>query len=188
MVKLNKIYTRKGDKGRTSLADGTRVTKSDLRVAAFGTVDEANAAIGLVRLHTNGAHDKALAMIQNDLFDLGADLATPGGDREDGSLRILETQVTWLEQEIDLMNKELAPLKSFILPGGTEASARLHLARAVVRRAERIAVELSGKEVINPAALKYLNRLSDYLFVLARTLNEKGKRDVLWRPGGHRAG
>lgn len=184
MVKLTRIYTRGGDKGKTSLGDGTRVAKQSLRVEAFGTVDEANAAIGLARLHTSGGDDAMLARIQNDLFDLGADLCTPeGGRRGAGALRIVAAQVKRLETEIDRMNAELAPLNSFVLPGGSPASSHLHLARTVTRRAERLACALAAAEPVNPEAIKYLNRLSDHLFVLGRRLNGNGAGDVLWRPG-----
>jgi cob(I)alamin adenosyltransferase len=193
MVKLTKIYTRGGDTGETSLVDGARVAKHDLRVAAFGTVDEANATIGMVRLHTTGEADAMLMRIQNDLFDLGADLATPGKvfDKSDPDeptwvLRILQTQVDRLETEIDAMNVELAPLNSFVLPGGSAASAYLHLARTVTRRAERLAVEAALQVGINPVAIRYLNRLSDLLFVMGRYLNDKGAQDVLWVPGANR--
>ena len=192
MVKLTKIYTRGGDAGQTSLSDGSRRFKDDLRVAAYGTVDEANAAIGLVRLHTSGASDAALARIQNDMFDLGADLSTPQAPGEDDFapsemvLRITDAQVTRLEAEIDAMNADLAPLNSFILPGGSPASAYLHLARTVTRRAERDAVSAAQHTKINPAAIKYLNRLSDHLFVLSRVLNDNGAADVLWVPGAGR--
>ncbi|HXV74060.1 MAG TPA: cob(I)yrinic acid a,c-diamide adenosyltransferase [Sphingomonadales bacterium] len=185
MVRLNKIYTRKGDSGETSLTGGKRVKKHDLRVRAFGAVDEANAAIGLARLHAKGADDEALVRIQNDLFDLGADLSTPHGGKGE-ALRVLDFQVAWLEGEIDRMNEKLFPLKSFVLPGGTAASAYLHLARTIVRRAERNVAALMEREKVNPSALKYLNRLSDYLFVLARFLNRKGTGDVLWAPGKSR--
>ena len=184
MVKLTRIYTRGGDKGETSLGDGTRVPKQSLRVEAFGTVDEANAAIGLARLHTAGDEDAMLARIQNDLFDLGADLCTPEeGRRAAGALRIVAAQVKRLEREIDAMNAALAPLNSFVLPGGTPAAAHLHLARTVTRRAERLACALAAEEKVNPEAIKYLNRLSDHLFVLGRRLNDNGSRDVLWQPG-----
>lgn len=189
MVQLTRIYTRGGDKGRTSLGDGRRVAKHDLRVAAYGTVDEANAAIGLARLHTAGdtEADGMLARIQNDLFDLGADLCTPEvPDPPHPPLRIVEAQVTRLEQEIDRMNAGLAPLTSFVLPGGTPAAAYLHLARTIVRRAERQITELAESEPVNPTALKYVNRLSDHLFVLSRHLNGQGRCDVLWVPGAHR--
>jgi cob(I)alamin adenosyltransferase len=187
MVKLTRIYTRGGDKGQTSLGDGARVPKQSLRVAAFGTVDEANAAIGLARLHVDPASNAMLARIQNDLFDLGADLCTPeGGRRGAGALRIVAAQVKRLETEIDTMNAELQPLNSFVLPGGTPASAHLHLARTVTRRAERLACALAAEEKVNSEAIKYLNRLSDHLFVLGRRLNDNGARDVLWRPGATR--
>jgi len=184
MVRLTRIYTRGGDKGKTSLGDGSRVAKQSLRVAAFGTVDEANAAIGLARLHVSGDEDAMLGRIQNDLFDLGADLCTPeGGARAAGALRIAAAQVKRLEGEIDRMNRELRPLDSFILPGGTPAAAHLHLARTVTRRAERLVCALAVAETVNPEAVKYLNRLSDHLFVLGRRLNGNGARDVLWEPG-----
>jgi cob(I)alamin adenosyltransferase len=191
MVKLTRIYTRGGDKGETSLSDGTRVKKHALRIEAIGAVDEANAAIGTARLQT-GSHaqagpDTMLGRIQNDLFDLGADISTPeGGGGAKGPLRILATQVERLEHEIDAMNTELQPLDSFVLPGGTALAAALHVARTVVRRAERLAVALAEKETVNPEAIKYLNRLSDHLFVLARAANDKGLSDVLWRPGANR--
>ena len=187
MVRLTRIYTRGGDAGETSLGDGSRVRKQDLRVAAFGTVDEANAAIGLARLSAEGAVDAALARIQNDLFDLGADLCTPeGGRKAAGALRIRASQVARLEQEIDAMNADLKPLDSFVLPGGTPCAAYLHLARTVARRAERLVAEVAAREKINPEALKYLNRLSDHLFVLSRHVNDRGARDVLWQPGANR--
>ena len=187
MVRLNRIYTRTGDDGTTGLADGGRRAKDDARVAAYGTVDEANSVIGLVRLHTAGADlDRALARIQNDLFDVGADLATPGDDfgPETKSLRATDGQVARLEAEIDAMNADLAPLTSFILPGGTAAAAYLHLARTTVRRAERLAVTAARTEPVNPAAIRYLNRLSDHLFVAARVANPGG--DILWVPGASR--
>lgn len=189
MVKLTRIYTRGGDAGETSLGDGSRVPKHDPRVAAYGTVDEANATIGMARLHTAGMAevDAMLGRIQNDLFDLGADLCTPEDpDPKYPPLRVVQSQVDRLEQEIDAMNAELAPLTSFILPGGSAAAAHLHLARTIVRRAERHMTELAGVETINPVAVKYANRLSDHLFVLSRHVNEKGARDVLWVPGGNR--
>ncbi len=187
MVTLTRIYTRGGDQGRTSLGDGTRVAKHAARVAAYGTVDEANATIGMARLHTTGAADAMLARIQNDLFDLGADLCRPGSDFEsDTALRIRENQVERLEREIDGMNAELQPLTSFVLPGGTPAAACLHLARTVTRRGERLVVELAEAETVNPAAIRYLNRLSDHLFVMSRWLNDKGAADVLWVPGANR--
>ncbi len=195
MVKLNKIYTRTGDDGTTGLGTGARRKKYDLRVAAYGTIDEANAAIGLVRLHVSGALDAALSRIQNDLFDVGADLCTPGegkgkiGKGPGGArLTVTKVQVTWLEQEIDRLNADLAPLKSFVLPGGTAAAAYLHLARTTVRRAERMIAQLKDKrgESVTPELLKYVNRLSDYLFVASRYANDKGARDVLWTPGANR--
>ncbi len=188
MVRLTRIYTRGGDRGKTSLGDGTRVDKSALRVAAYGTVDEANAAIGIARLHTEHEPDAMLGRIQNDLFDLGADLSRPlgTGEAEGSCLRILDAQVERLEQEIDRLNAALAPLSSFVLPGGSPASAHLHLARTIVRRAERLAAALAAREPVNPAALRYLNRLSDHLFVLARYLNDRGSADVLWVPGANR--
>ena len=187
MVTLNRIYTKTGDKGETALGDGSRLPKHALRISAYGTVDEANAAIGLVRLHTHGQMDDMLARIQNDLFDLGADLCVPETTkRNEGRLRIVDAQVERLESEIDSMNAELAPLTSFILPGGSAAAAHLHVARTIVRRAERLMTELAGHEAINPAAIKYANRLSDHLFVAARFANDKGKGDVLWVPGGTR--
>lgn len=187
MVRLTRIYTRGGDKGETSLGDGARVPKHALRVAAYGTVDEANSVIGVARLHTEGEADVMLARIQNDLFDLGADLCTPlGGRREAKALRMADAQVERLEREIDALNAGLKPLDSFVLPGGSTASAYLHLARAVMRRAERLIAELAASETTNPVALRYANRLSDHLFVLARHLNDRGAKDVLWVPGGNR--
>ena len=191
MVTLSKIYTRGGDTGETSLGSGDRVKKHDVRVAAYGTADEANAVIGLARQHTPQDKfpdaDAMLARIQNDLFDLGADLCTPeGGKRSEGALRIVDSQVDRLEAEIDAMNADLQPLTSFILPGGSPAASYLHLARTVARRCERLITELAGTEPVNPAAIKYINRLSDHLFVLARKLNDNGATDVLWVPGGSR--
>jgi cob(I)alamin adenosyltransferase len=187
MVRLTRIYTRGGDKGETSLGDGSRVAKQSLRVEAYGTVDEANAAIGLARLYVDAADDPMLARIQNDLFDLGADLCTPeDGRRAAGALRIVAGQVARLEHEIDAMNKALRPLDSFILPGGTAAAAHLHLARTVTRRAERLVCALAAAETINPEAVKYLNRLSDHLFVLGRRVNDNGAKDVPWQPGATR--
>ncbi len=190
MVVLNRIYTRTGDDGTTSLGTGARRKKYDLRVEAYGTLDEVNAIIGLVRLHTIGDKtlDAALGRIQNDLFDVEADLCLaekgPGGAR----LTVTDAQVTWLEGEIDRLNAELAPLKSFILPGGSPTSAYLHLARTVCRRAERIMVELKDQpgEEVSPPSLKYVNRLSDYLFVAGRYGNDKGTADILWAPGQNR--
>ncbi len=188
MVKLTRIYTRGGDGGKTSLGDGTRLPKNAVRVAAYGTTDEANAAVGLARLHTEGPADEMLARIQDDLFDLGADLCTPGDDpAESGAaLRVTGSQVARLESEIDEMNGDLAPLASFVLPGGSAAAAHLHLARTITRRAERLMVALAETEPVNPRAIAFVNRLSDHLFVLARHLNDKGRKDVLWRPGANR--
>lgn len=187
MVKLTRIYTRGGDKGDTSLGDGARVPKHALRVAAYGTVDEANAAVGLSRLHAKGEVDKMLARIQNDLFDLGADLCRPENPAAKGpALRITQVQVDRLEREIDRMNAKLKPLASFVLPGGSAAAACLHLARTIARRAERAMTELATREPVNPIAVAYINRLSDHLFVLARAVNANGKKDVLWRPGANR--
>ena len=189
MVQLTKIYTRGGDKGDTSLGDGRRVAKEDPRVEAFGTVDEANAALGLARLQCGGRPeiDAMLSRIQNDLFDLGADLCVPDGSRkDDGALRIVQSQIDRLEREIDAMNAGLAPLASFILPGGSAASAHLHMARTVARRAERLICALARREAVNPLAVAYANRLSDHLFVLARHLNGDGAGDVLWVPGATR--
>ena len=184
MVKLTKIYTRGGDGGETSLGGGTRVRKDDPRVEAYGAVDEANAALGAARLHCSGESDEMLARIQNDLFDLGADLCRP--DDIDGALRIVSAQVERLEQEIDAMNLKLAPLDSFVLPGGSAASAALHVARTVVRRAERLSVALASESDVNPLVIQYLNRLSDHLFQLARINNDGGAGDVLWAPGATR--
>ena len=187
VVRLDKIYTRGGDAGETSLAGGTRVAKSSLRVEAMGAVDEANAAVGVARLHTSRDADAMLARIQNDLFDLGADLARPTEPAPSKSaLRIAQSHVDRLEREIDSLNEPLAPLTSFVLPGGSAASAQLHLARTIVRRAERVAVALAAAEPLNPLIVAYLNRLSDHLFVLARALNDGGRRDVLWIPGDNR--
>jgi cob(I)alamin adenosyltransferase len=191
MVVLNRIYTRTGDGGTTALATGARRPKHDLRVAAYGTVDETNACLGLARLHT-ATHeiDPMLGRIQNDLFDLGADLATPetGEPLPYEPVRIVEAQVERLEREIDGLNGHLASLRSFVLPGGSPAAAALHLARTVCRRAERLTVELAGRpdEPVSPAVVKYLNRLSDFLFVAARFVNDKGALDVLWVPGQNR--
>ena len=192
MVKLNKIYTRTGDKGTTALVSGPRRLKHDLRVEAYGTVDETNSAIGIARLHTSGLEtlDAMLFRIQNDLFDLGADLATPdnGEPLSYEPLRIVESQVTRLENEIDELNAALEPLTSFVLPGGSAAAANLHMARTICRRAERLMVELSvtENEIVSPAALKYINRLSDFLFVAARFANDEGRADILWVPGKNR--
>lgn len=188
MVKLNKIYTRTGDDGTSGLVDGSRLAKHAPRFEAIGAVDEANSAIGLAILAADGQPRRALLRVQNDLFDLGADLATPGRDfaPSETVLRIVPAQVGWLEQAIDALNAHLAPLTSFILPGGGEAAARAHIARAAVRRAERAMVALAADEPVNPAALAYVNRLSDYLFVLARHLNGDGADDVKWVPGANR--
>ena len=193
MVKLNKIYTRTGDDGTTGLGTGERRLKSDLRVDAYGTVDEANACIGMARTHTAAGHpaiDAMLSRIQNDLFDLGADLAVPddGKPLEYEPLRIVAAQTDRVEKDIDLLNKELQPLRSFVLNGGTPAAAALHLARTVARRAERIMVALAqdSAEHVNSEALKYINRVSDFLFVAARAVNDNGKADVLWVPGKNR--
>jgi cob(I)alamin adenosyltransferase len=186
MVRLTRIYTRGGDTGETSLGDGARVSKADVRVAAIGTVDEANAAVGLARLHTDGDADAMLGRIQNDLFDVGADLCVPEGPGAEGRLRMARSQVERLEREIDALNAELAPLNSFVVPGGVPAAAALHFARTVARRAERLMVALAAREPLNPEAIAYVNRLSDHLFVLARHLNDRGRRDVLWTPGATR--
>lgn len=192
MVKLNKIYTRTGDDGTTGLGSGARVAKYDLRVEAYGTVDETNACIGMARLHTDAMPtlDAMLARIQNDLFDLGADLCTPlsTAPLPYEPLRILSEQVDRLEREIDMLNAALQPLKSFILPGGSAAAAALHLARTTCRRAERLMVALAAKdgEHVGGPALRYVNRLSDFLFVASRHANEDGARDVLWVPGQNR--
>ena len=192
MVVLNKIYTRTGDDGTTALGSGERRKKYDLRIAAYGTLDETNAAIGVARLHTAGepALDSALSRIQNDLFDAGADLATPGKGKGPGGARLTVTaaQVAWLEREIDRLNEELEPLRSFVLPGGLPAAAYLHLARTICRRAERLIAELmdNADESVTTEVLHYVNRLSDYLFVAARYANDKGAIEILWRPGENR--
>lgn len=187
MVRLTKIYTRGGDKGETSLGNGARVAKDSIRVEAFGAVDETNACIGLARQHISGEVDAMLARIQNDLFDLGADLCTPeGGERRSGALRIVPEQVRRLEAEIDAMNAGLAPLNSFVLPGGSAAAAALHLARTTARRAERAVTALARDEPVGEAARHYINRLSDHLFVAARHVNDKGAADILWVPGANR--
>jgi cob(I)alamin adenosyltransferase len=192
MVVLNRIYTRAGDDGTTTLGTGERRKKYDLRIAAYGTLDEVNAVIGLARVHAadDAELDPLLGRIQNDLFDVEADLCLPGKGKGPGGARltVTEVQVTWLEQQIDRLNAELAPLKSFVLPGGTAVAAYLHLARTVCRRAERIMVELNDKpgEGVTPEGLKYVNRLSDFLFVASRWANDRGARDVLWVPGQNR--
>lgn len=187
MVIISKIYTRGGDKGETALVNGARVAKHSLRVSAYGTVDETNATVGLARLHATGEMELALARISNDLFDLGADLGLPDRDKDHElswtPLRMLEGQVTRLETEIDAMTDRLEPLRSFILPGGTPLAAQLHLCRTICRRAERLAVELAASEDVNPAAVKYLNRLSDWFFAAGRIANDDGRADVLWVPG-----
>ena len=186
MVRLNQIYTRTGDDGTTGLVDGSRVPKHAARIAAIGAVDEANSALGLALVVLDGEAAADLRRLQNDLFDLGADLATPGEDLAPSgmALRIVPAQAEWLEARIDALNESLEPLRSFILPGGSEAAARVHVARAAARRAERAMTALAAEEPVNPAALVFVNRLSDYLFVLARTLNPQG--DVLWQPGASR--
>jgi cob(I)alamin adenosyltransferase len=192
MVVLSKIYTRTGDDGTTALGSGRRVAKYDLRVEAYGTLDEANAAIGVARLHTRERHavlDAMLARIQNDLFDLGADLCFPDETKDArGRLQVTDAQVARLEGEIDALNQELAPLRSFVLPGGSPAASHLHLARTIARRAERLMVALAARpgETVGEAALRYINRLSDFLFVAARSANDKGKLDVTWVPGKNR--
>ncbi len=190
MVVLNKIYTKTGDAGETALGNGARVAKHSMRVSAYGTVDEVNATVGLARQHADGEIDKLLTLIQNDLFDLGADLCTPDlekdAEAEYPPLRIASAQVMRLESEIDAMNERLDPLRSFILPGGSALAAQLHLCRTVCRRAERLTVELATMEAVNPEAVKYLNRLSDWFFVAGRIANDGGKSDVLWVPGANR--
>ena len=191
MVVLNKIYTKTGDDGTTALGTGERRPKNDLRIEAYGTVDETNAIVGIIRLHTaDGAADvdAILSRIQNDLFDLGADLATPETDEDLGyePLRLTDGQVSALGEAIDRLNTDLQPLRSFVLPGGSPAAAHLHLARTVSRRAERLMVELQTREKINPCAIRYMNRLSDFFFVASRFLNSKGDGDVLWVPGQNR--
>lgn len=190
MVVLNKIYTRTGDKGDTALGNGERVAKHSARVTAYGTVDETNATVGMARLHATGDMADALARIQNDLFDLGADFCRPGMEKDADSeyppLRMNDAQVDRLEAEIDVMNADLTPLRSFILPGGSPLATHLHLCRTVSRRAERLAVELATLETVNQAAVKYLNRLSDWFFVAGRVANNNGRDDILWVPGANR--
>ena len=187
MVTLSKIYTKTGDLGETGLGDGSRISKASLRITAIGAVDETNSAIGIARLDAEGDSDAMLSRIQNDLFDLGADLSAPeDGRKAEGRLRITGAQVERLEREIDAMNEKLSPLTSFVLPGGTALAARLHLARAIARRAEAAMAALAEKEKINQMALRYANRLSDHLFVMARTANDSGMGDVLWVPGKNR--
>jgi len=190
LVTLNKIYTRTGDAGETALGNGVRVAKNAARVNTYGTVDETNAAVGTARLHSTGETDAQLARIQNDLFDLGADLCRPDMAKDAGAehppLRMIDAQIDRLEAEIDAMNTALEPLRSFILPGGTALAAHLHICRTVSRRAERLSVALAATEPVNPAAIKYLNRLSDWFFVAARIANDNGASDVLWVPGANR--
>ena len=188
MVKLNKIYTRTGDDGTTGLVDGSRLPKHAARMQAVGDVDEANAAIGMAAVVAADELRADLVRLQNDLFDLGADLATPGEDFEPSEmvLRIVPGQASWIEERIDALNNALEPLTSFVLPGGSELAARLHVARTVVRRAERCMTALAESEPVNPAALAFINRLSDYLFTAARVANDGGKGDVLWTPGANR--
>ena len=190
MVVLNKIYTRTGDGGETALVDGTRVPKHALRVSTYGTVDELNATLGVARLHASGEADAGLSRIQNDLFDLGADLGRPDPEKDADAgypvLRIVPSQVDRLEAEIDAMIARLEPLRSFILPAGSALSAHLHVSRTVARRAERLATELALSEKVNEAAIRYLNRLSDWLFCAARIANDEGRADVLWVPGANR--
>jgi cob(I)alamin adenosyltransferase len=190
MVVLSKIYTRTGDRGETALGNGARVAKYSPRVTAYGTVDELNAALGVARLVADGEIDAQLARIQNDLFDLGADLCRPDMEKDAEAeyppLRMTDAQVSRLETEIDAMNEALEPLRSFVLPGGSALAAHLHVCRTVARRAERLSVELATLETVNAAAVKYLNRLSDWFFVAARIANDDGKADVLWVPGANR--
>lgn len=190
MIVLNKIYTKTGDDGETALGNGARVAKHSMRVTAYGTVDEANATVGMARLHATGDMDARLAAIQNDLFDLGADLCRPDMEKDAESpypvLRMVESQVDRLESEIDAMNADLEPLRSFVLPGGSALAAHLHLCRTVSRRAERLATDLATAESVNPIAVRYLNRLSDWFFVASRVANDGGKADVLWVPGKNR--
>lgn len=184
MIRIDRVTTRGGDRGDTSLGDGARVRKDALRIEAIGAVDEANAAIGTLRLHTGGEHDAMLARVQNDLFDVGADLCVPGKGTD--RLRVTDAASLRLENEVAGMNEALAPLTSFVLPGGSPAAAFAHVARTIVRRAERTVVALAAAEEVNPSLLRYLNRLSDHLFVLGRALNGDGARDVLWTPGANR--
>ena len=190
MIVLNRIYTKTGDNGETALGNGARVAKPSMRVTAYGTSDELNATLGVARLHASGELDVMLERIQNDLFDLGADMCRPDIEKDTEAeyppLRVTDSQVTRLETEIDTINTKLEALRSFILPGGSALSAHLHICRTVARRAERLAVELATIESVNPAAVKYLNRLSDWFFVAARIANDDGKSDVLWIPGANR--
>ncbi len=186
MVQLTRIYTRGGDKGKTSLGDGSRVSKNSIRIDAIGTVDEVNAFLGICRLYVDSEISDVLGKIQNDLFDVGADLCCPE-DRSTGkTLRLEAPRTLWIESQIDALNAFLEPLNSFVLPGGSEAASFLHGARTLTRRAERILVALAEAEKVNPEVIKYINRLSDYLFVLGRFLNDKGAKDVLWVPGGNK--
>lgn len=186
MVKLDRIYTRGGDKGKTSLGDGKRVFKHHIRLHTIGDVDELNSAIGVAKVYAPPSDQEILSHIQNDLFDVGADLCIPLDPSKTDTLRVVERQVTILEEKIDFLTQKLNPLRSFVLPGGSELAAHLYLARAIARRAERNCVCLSQEEEINPFILQYLNRLSDFLFVLARFANDKGRKDVLWAPGANR--
>lgn len=190
MVVLSRIYTRTGDAGDTALGNGARVGKHSLRVTAYGTVDELNATLGMARLHATGETDAQLSAIQNDLFDLGADLCRPEMEKDAESeyppLRMVETQTARLEREIDAMNTRLEPLRSFVLPGGSALASYLHLSRTICRRAERKTVELATTETVNPAAITYLNRLSDWFFCASRIANDEGRADVLWIPGANR--
>jgi cob(I)alamin adenosyltransferase len=186
MVTLSKITTRTGDTGETSLGDGTRVAKTHKRVEAYACVDEANAALGVAALHVGAALKPLLAHVQNDLFDLGADLCVPLAPQNEGRLRVSESQITWLERQTETFNQTLAPLKSFVLPGGTAAAAHLHVARTIARRAERAVWALAAEEPVGPLPAVYLNRLSDFLFVLARAENARELGDVLWAPGAAR--
>ncbi len=191
MVKLNKIYTRTGDDGTTGLVDGSRCEKHAARIEAIGAVDEANSAVGFAAVSVGGIHQGGLMRVQNDLFDLGADLATPAAEGDDFApsemvLRVVQSQVDWLERAMDAFNEDLDPLTSFVLPGGGEEAARVHIARASVRRAERAMAALAEEEPVNPVGYAYINRLSDYLFVLARVLNDNGRKDVKWTPGANR--
>jgi len=184
MVQLTRIYTKTGDAGKTSLGNGNRLYKSDLRIEAIGTVDEANAALGIARVQSDGEISRVLFRIQNDIFDIGADLCMP--DLSEPALRVTEGQVTWIENQIDYFNESLNPLTSFVLPGGTALAASLHLVRTIVRRAERVIVALSQETQLNLEVVKYMNRLSDLMFVLSRVANNGGKDDVLWVPGANR--
>jgi cob(I)alamin adenosyltransferase len=187
MVQLTRIYTRGGDKGKTSLGNGQRLNKFDARINVIGNVDEVNAFLGIVHLYSPSSFQEIIRLIQNDLFDIGADLCMPEDSKTSESLRLTDKQVTWLEKEIDVLNKELSPLNSFVLPGGKDVSAYLHFARTLTRKAERSFFELKKAELLNEAIGHYLNRLSDYFFVLSRYLNDKGKKDILWVPGQNKS-